>query len=91
MRPADLCELRFPSGRGGEGQRRERALVGQAQLLTSPELVVYGTCRLAEQPTNPMLLEIVRAQGCTDLKYPLIGHLELRSAAALDNADGAEL
>ena len=41
-------------------------------------LDVYGTCKLAEKPANPMLLESVGQQGCTELTAPIAGHVEIR-------------
>lgn len=74
----DLCALQYPS------KMDVKDNVASVRLLTndSPniEVLVYGTCAGKEQPTNPMLLEIVRNQGCTDLKYPICGRLELRRA-----------
>jgi len=52
-----------------------------ASLLLSGEQVVadvYATCVLAEQPTDPMLIESVPHTGCMDLKFPLQGHIALR-------------
>ena len=51
--------------------------IASAIARTRQEVRVFGTCRLQERPTNPMLVETVREQGCVDLRYPLAGSLEL--------------
>ncbi|KAL3902358.1 MAG: hypothetical protein SGPRY_012098 [Prymnesium sp.] len=73
---ADLCSLHYPSN----------AVVKDnvaSVLLTSDEppgieVLLYGTCAKEERPRNPMLLEILREDGCVDLKYPICGRVELR-------------
>jgi hypothetical protein len=44
---------------------------------SSHRLLVWGTCRITDRPLNPMLLETIDAVGCTDLKYPLFGSVQL--------------
>lgn len=39
---------------------------------------VYGTCRYAEEPVDPIFVESLTEPGCSDLKYPLQGHVALR-------------
>ena len=90
-RSADLCGQRFSSGIDAKDNIASVLLVTHETATAALELVVYGTCALAERPPNPMLLEIVRAQGCTDLKYPLAGSFELRPADPARAEGGAEL
>lgn len=88
-RPADLCGWRFASGAEAKDNVASVLLAGGGDT----ELLIFGTCKLQEQPANPMLLETVSAQGCSDLKYPLIGSLEVRvrhRAGELETAE-AEL
>lgn len=75
-RPADVCDLSYPSGESVKDNAASVLLFGDAGAA-GWELRVYGTCRLAEQPPNPMLLETVRDEGCVDLRYPLFGSVEL--------------
>lgn len=58
-------------------------------LLTASlhSLRVFGTCRLIEKLPNPMLLETVTQQGCVDLKYPIVGSVQLRPNQAEDEAE----
>ena len=74
--PADVCDLSYPSGESVKDNAASVLLFGDAGAA-GWELRVYGTCRLSEQPTNPMLLETVREEGCVDLRYPLFGSVEL--------------
>ena len=39
---------------------------------------VYGTCRYAEEPVDPIFVESLTEPGCSDLKYPMQGHVALR-------------
>ena len=48
-----------------------------ASLGADRALDVFGTCRLAEQPADPMLLETIDVEGCVEMRYPLAGHLHL--------------
>ena len=89
-RSADLCGQRFSSGVDAKDNIASVLLVTHEAATAALELVIYGTCALAEQPPNPMLLQIVRAQGCTDLKYPLTGSFELRAADPLRDAAAAD-
>ncbi|KAL1527454.1 hypothetical protein AB1Y20_016119 [Prymnesium parvum] len=80
----DLCWLRYNSGIDAKDNVASVLLVPEQH--PGIEALVYGTCALTELPENPMLLEIIRAEGCTDLKYPICGRLELRAAVAPENA-----
>ena len=62
QRSADLCGQRFPSGVDAKDNIASVILVPADGAVASLELVIYGTCRIAEQPLNPMLLQIVRVQ-----------------------------
>ena len=75
----DLCGLAYPSGEAGKDNVASAMIVGEGF-----ELRVYGTCRLAEQPQNPMLLETIDDQGCVDLRYPLCGSVELVPAGSVE-------
>ena len=92
-RSSDLCSLRFPSGVDAKDNVASLLLVddasagasaGASRVPSGPTLAVdvYATCRLSEQPTDPMLLETLRAAGCANLHYPLQGHLRLRVGSA---------
>ena len=61
-----------------------------ASVLVSGRLAgaVYAPCMLAEQPANPMLLETLTTEGCSELRYPLAGHLALRPAGSSERGDG---
>ena len=72
VEPQDLCDLTFPSGESGKDNVASVLMAGAGWQLR-----VYGTCRLGEQPANPMLLETISDEGCVDLRYPLAGSLEL--------------
>lgn len=74
--PADACDRSYPSGEPVKDNAASVLLFGDAGAA-GWELRVYGTCRLAEEPANPMLLETVREEGCVDLRYPLFGSVEL--------------
>ena len=67
----DLCGLAYPSGEEAKDNVASVMLFGQGW-----ELRVYGTCRSAERPANPMLLETLGEQGCVDLRYPICGSVE---------------
>lgn len=81
QRESDLCGLSYPSGALAKDNVQSVLLAGGGNALT-----VYGTCRGAEQPANPLLLEVVRGEGCADLKYPLIGSVFL-TIVPEDDAD----
>ena len=70
---ADLCGRHYPSGEPLKDNVASVLLSGAAVMLD-----VYGTCKLAEKPANPMLLESVGQQGCTELTAPIAGHVEIR-------------
>ena len=67
----DLCGLGYPSGEEAKDNVASVMLVGQGW-----ELRVYGTCKIADHPADPMLLETLREQGCVDLRYPICGSVE---------------
>ena len=87
---ADLCGLKFPSG-VAVSDNVASVLIASGGAAGRVALDVYGTCRLAEQPANPMLLESVAAEGCSELRYPLTGHLELRAKGGGDDDLEVEL
>ena len=70
---ADLCGRHYPSGEPLKDNVASVLLSGAAVMLD-----VYGTCKLSEKPANPMLLESVGQQGCTELTAPIAGHVEIR-------------
>lgn len=67
----DLCGLGYPSGEEVKDNVASVMIVGQGW-----ELRVYGTCKIADRPADPMLLETLRGQGCVDLRYPICGSVE---------------
>lgn len=67
----DLCGLGYPSGEEAKDNVASVMIVGQGW-----ELRVYGTCKIADHPADPMLLETLREQGCVDLRYPICGSVE---------------
>jgi len=68
----DLCDLNFPSGTGVKDN------VASVYISSSAhQLKVWGTCRQSERLLNPLLLEVVGISGCSDLKYPLCGSVQL--------------
>ena len=70
---SDLCDLRYASGQPAKDNVASVLIAGAAGFSLS----VYGTCWHAERPRDPMLLETLSAQGCSDLKYPICGGLQL--------------
>jgi hypothetical protein len=82
-RSSDLCDLRYPSGIDAKDNVASVMLTHHGTDESSRLAVdVYGTCVLAEQPADPMLIETVTEAGCSDLKeqgLPLQGHLHLRT------------
>mmetsp|Transcript_48299 Transcript_48299/g.156588 ORF Transcript_48299/g.156588 Transcript_48299/m.156588 type:complete len:221 (-) Transcript_48299:94-756(-) len=70
---ADLCDLRYASGQPAKDNVASVLIAGAAGFSLS----VFGTCWHAERPHDPMLLETLSAQGCSDLKYPICGGLQL--------------
>ena len=75
----DLCGLRYPSGEEAKDNVASVMIVGQAW-----ELRVYGTCKIADRPADPMLLETLREQGCVDLRYPICGSVEFVPAVDVE-------
>ena len=67
----DLCGLTYPSGEEAKDNVASVMIFGEGW-----ELRVYGTCRIAERPADPMLLETLRESGCVDLRYPICGSVE---------------
>ena len=72
-RSSDLCEVSYPSGVPAKDNVASLRLAGADRLAVD----VYGTCRLQERPAEPMLMETVFV-GCTDLKFPLQGSVDVR-------------
>jgi hypothetical protein len=99
LRSRDLCELTYPSGISAKDNVASVMLAGPnagaADHDAALAVDVFGTCLLAEQPADPMLIETVTAAGCSDLKLqglPLQGHVHVRLGAREDAGGGrAEL
>lgn len=83
-RSSDLCALRFSSGVEAKDNVASLLVVDASANPLAPStpspfaIDVYATCRLAEHPADPMLMETISTSGCVELSYPLQGHLALR-------------
>mmetsp|Transcript_9388 Transcript_9388/g.31145 ORF Transcript_9388/g.31145 Transcript_9388/m.31145 type:complete len:144 (-) Transcript_9388:100-531(-) len=77
----DVCERNYPFGSSAKDNVASVLLPA-----SSHRLHVWGTCRLAERPPNPMLLETIDAPCCTDLRYPLLGSVQLVPRDAVGRA-----
>ena len=74
----DLCGLGYSSGISIKDNVASVLLAGDPIEGTEFVLDVYGTCRIADNPADPMLLETIAAPGCTDLKFPIAGNIDMR-------------
>ena len=74
------CGLKFSSGQ----DIRDNVASVMLSATSSSGLVVdvFGTCRFSEDPVDPLFIESLTELGCSDLKFPLQGHVALRHRPA---------
>lgn len=83
-RNIDLCGVTYTSGAGIKDNVASVLLAGDEDLVAD----VFGTC-FADKPQEPMLLQTIGQLGCSELNYPISGHVRLRPRQATDASDAA--